>query len=118
MIKNNQQAQITYRQNQSTYTDQVTAYDRTTQELSHNLSTCIGSPDCLALPSTYSPTQVQQALSQMMQNTDSIVNSNMPWFFDGPYKNDTSKVITQSQWSRAVQEGCESKLLSICKLYA
>ncbi|GLH57357.1 hypothetical protein NHP214376_01430 [Helicobacter ailurogastricus] len=118
VIKNNQQAQITYAQNQSTYTDQVTAYDRTTQELSHNLSTCIDSPDCLALPSTYSPTQVQQALSQMMQNTDSIVNSNMPWFFDGPYKNDTSKVITQSQWSRAVQEGCESKLLSICKLYA
>ncbi|BDQ28695.1 hypothetical protein [Helicobacter ailurogastricus] len=118
VIKNNQQAQITYAQNQSTYTDQVTAYDRTTQELSHNLSTCIDSPDCLALPSTYSPTQVQQALNQMMQNTDSIVNSSMPWFFDGPYKNDTSKVITQSQWSQAVQEGCESKLLSICKLYA
>ncbi|CRF40894.1 hypothetical protein HAL013_02760 [Helicobacter ailurogastricus] len=105
VIKNNQQAQITYAQNQGTYTDQVTAYDRTTQELSHNLSTCIDSPDCLALPSTYSPTQVQQALNQMMQNTDSIVNSNMPWFFDGPYKNDTSKVITQSQWSQAVQEG-------------
>ncbi|WP_104707297.1 hypothetical protein [Helicobacter ailurogastricus] len=105
VIKNNQQAQITYAQNQSTYTDQVTAYDRTTQELSHNLSTCIDSPDCLALPSTYSPTQVQQALNQMMQNTDSIVNSSMPWFFDGPYKNDTSKVITQSQWSQAVQEG-------------
>ncbi|BCZ18325.1 hypothetical protein NHP190003_16070 (plasmid) [Helicobacter sp. NHP19-003] len=113
VIEENKQAQATYAQDKNTYANQTAVYNATTQDLSNNLSACIDSPRCEGLPNSYTSGQVQVALTQMMRNAYNIVYSNMPWFFSGPYKTQTSKVITQNEWEQAVQDG--KKRASFCR---